>query len=107
MAAGSPEDAMVLVFPPNGKACIAALPYAMELAPVVPAAGFLADIAADRPLGTELRASHFQSSPGKARVNLFYKRTLRYLGDGRQGPDPEAPPLFADTLQLLNAVYAD
>jgi len=72
--------------PRNGKACFAALPYAMEVAPVVPAAGFLADIPSDRPLSTELRASHLRSGPGKARVKLFYERTLRYLGEGRQGP---------------------
>jgi hypothetical protein len=98
---------MVLVLPRNGKASIAALAYAMEVAPVVPAAGFLADIPADRSLSTQLRASHFRSSPRKAGVNFFYERAFRYLGDGCQGPDPEAPPLFADTSQLLEAAYTD
>jgi hypothetical protein len=104
---GTAENAMVLVLSANGKTYIAALAYAMEFTPVVPAARFLADIPTDRSLSTELRASYFRCSPGKAGVKFSYERTLRYLGDGRQGPDPEASLLFADTFQLLDATYTD
>jgi hypothetical protein len=58
------KDAMVSVFAFNGITAVSALSQAVEFPPVVPAPGFLAQIAADGPLVPELWACHLGSRLG-------------------------------------------
>ena len=48
------EDAVKLVFPLGGETGVAAFAKAVEFAAIVPAAGFLAEVAANRPLVAKL-----------------------------------------------------
>ena len=52
------EDAVVAVLAGEGEADVAALAQAVEGAAVVPAAGFLAEVPADRALVAQLRARY-------------------------------------------------
>jgi hypothetical protein len=94
---------------------LSSLSQTMKLAPVIPAAGFLADVSAKGPLVPELRTCHSRGCLGQGGIALLDLRVLRDLGDGGQRsdsnpsaaalPDPTEVLHVAKTHQLLHIKY--
>jgi hypothetical protein len=92
------EDAVELVFTLVSVTRIPALAKAMEFSPVVPAPGLLADVPANRPLVSKLRACHFRGGLGQGGIALPENFVIFNFGNRGQGADPEsAVTCLADT----------
>ncbi len=83
------EDAVVLVLAFVGVAEFATLAQTVEVAPVVPASRFLAEIAGDGALVAQLRAGNDLGGIGKGAVAFANIGGLGDLGDGGHGAEPE------------------
>ena len=97
------EDAMVLVLPLVGKALLAALAQTVEVAPVVPAAWLLAQIAAEGALVAELGAGNHCRGLGERLISPADRWVGRDVGNRGHGADADAAVgRGADAIELLD-----
>ena len=82
-------------------------PVAGKPAPVVPAAGVLAEIAAQGAHVADLRAGNHCRRLPQQRVAFADQRVLGDFGEGGERPDLDAAGDFSDTLERIDALEVD
>jgi hypothetical protein len=85
----APEQAMELILTSYRIAAITAFARAVKLAAIVPAPGFLANVAAQRALVAKLGTRYVRSPLSQETVPMFQNGAFRHFGNGREGTDAE------------------
>ena len=101
----STENAVESVLAGYGEAVIAALPETIEIAAVIPAARFLAQIAPDRALVPKLGTCHLSGSHGEAGKETGDDRAGRKLRDSRQGAYGDISMVLLDSREAWEVLH--
>jgi hypothetical protein len=87
----SAENAVELIFASHRITTVTAFAQAVKLAAIVPASGFLTNIAADGALVAKLRTRHLGRRLGQGMIAVPDKGALSDLCDGRKRADAKTP----------------